>query len=131
MAIKNEFGGINKMEPGEHVVTIIETKVGMSRTNKPMLTVVFQNDHEQKIKGYYLRSETFSIKKLTALKQACGLKPEDPHDNLLGRRCGILVVEQKPNEEGQIFNEIAGYGKESDVEGHSSGRGSNVDEIPF
>lgn len=124
MAIKSEFKGGNAMAEGEHVVQVIETKVGMSKSNKPMLTVTFQNDREQKIKGYYVRDLVFHIKALNALKVACGIKPEDAHDNLVGLKCGIKVEPQAPNEQGQIFMQITGYGKEADVE-------APADSIPF
>lgn len=130
MPIEKKYSGSSStMDPGEHRVVITEVQVGVSKSGKQMLTVVFQNDREQRIKSYYVRELVYHIKQLTDLKISCGLTEKSPAEELLHKRCGILVDPREPNEEGRVFMNIAGYGKESDVT--DGGHTSTKDEIPF
>jgi hypothetical protein len=47
---------------------------------------------------------------------------------MVGKQVGLLVEMQEPNEQGQVFAAIAGYGPASSV---SSTSAQTDDEIPF
>ena len=123
MAIKSTYsGGGSKLGEGEHIVKIMEVKTVMTKEkpgkeSKPMYTVVFQNKDGQKHTGYYVKSIKFMMKQFEDLKKCCGLKESDSADELVGRKCGILIEVGEPNDEGKVFNQIAGYGTEADVLG--------------
>lgn len=136
MAIKKEFvGGGSRMLPGEHKVTVSELKMGVNSKGKPMLTITFKNDQDQKVKGYYTLGVDFIQKQLEALKVACGLDKNADGNLLLNKRCGIAIEEGEMNDKGQVFPKIVGYGKESDVvEDNFNASASDtqpVDNIPF
>jgi hypothetical protein len=117
MAIQSKFrGGGNRISvPGEYVVEITKASAGMSKSNKPMLTVTFQNFQQEEISGYYLRELHFHMIQLKELKEACGLDGGSPAENLVGKNCGILVEAGNTDDKGRTFMQITGYGKASDV----------------
>ncbi len=117
MAISKTFIGSTKvMLPGEHIVTIVDVNVGKSKKGQPMLTITFENDDGQKIRGYYVKGLDFHQTQLQALKTACGLKGETASDELLALKCGIAVDQNEPTEDGKIFMRIVGYGPAAEVE---------------
>lgn len=122
-------GRIDK--PGEYVVSVEKTEVGKSKSGKAMLTVTFVTDDDRRIRGYYVRDLDFHMKALADCKVALGLKADTSSDQMVGKRCGIAVGEQAPNEEGRIFMTIEGYGKEADVDGYAPAIKDASDEIPF
>lgn len=112
---RNAGGGGSQVDPGEYVVTVHELKQGNSKAGKPMLTITFQTQDERTIKGYYVKSVQFHMHNLGLLKEAAGLRKEDPADRLHGRQVGILVENQPPGEDGRVWTQIAGYGPAADV----------------
>lgn len=135
MAIERNHKGFDSKgridKAGEYVVTIEKLETGHSKSGKEMLTITFVTDDEKRIKGYYVRTLEWHMKALNDLKVACGLDPKLPSQNLFKKRCGIAVGEQSPTEDGKIFMQIEGYGKETDVEGHMATPGGYSDEVPF
>lgn len=127
-------------EPGEYVAKILETKAGMSKNGKKMLTVLFHTKDERQIKSYFVGELAFHMKALAALKVASGLEETDRAERLIGRECGILVEPQEPDSQtGRVFMQITGYGKASDVTGINSKAGPSDfdppppgdDDVPF
>lgn len=113
MAIERNAGGISGnyvKDPGEYRVRVHETKTGLSKSQKPMLTVVFHTWEDKAIAAYFVKTLTFHMKALESLKVACGLKVNETADNLVGKECGILVEAQDPTPEGRVFMSITGYG---------------------
>lgn len=136
MAIQRNAGGQGNFvkEPGEYQVRIKETKMGESKTGKPMLTVVFQTHDEKLIAGYFVRELNFHMAALAHLKTACGLNPDkDGSDLLVGKECGILVEAQEPNEQGRTFMSIVGYGAKADAKNGATGFAPTAgeDRVPF
>lgn len=130
--IEGAFGSYVN-EPGEYLVEVNSTKAGKSKKGKPMLTVEFETEDGKTIAGYYVRELAFHMKALEALKVACGLKVTEPADNLIGKKCGILVEPQEANSEtGKVFMQIVGYGKASEV-GHSQPQPTEIasEDVPF
>jgi hypothetical protein len=125
-------GGNYIKDPGEYRVKVIETKTGMSKSGKPMLTVKFQASDEREIAGYFVKTLKFHMKSLETLKIACGLKITDSAENLVGRECGILVEAQEPTADGKVFMTIAGYGPAASVNPSAGGPSNHEhDEVPF
>jgi hypothetical protein len=120
---------------GEYRVKVIETKMGMSKTNKPMLTVTFQTADEKSISGYFVQGLDFHRHVMKELKLAAGLKVEDHHENLVGKEVGIAVELQEPDANGRTFAQITGYGPASEVAGFAGGEAGGAkkfdDEVPF
>ncbi len=113
-------GSKNINAPGEYVVTVIETKMTMTKAKedkpaRPMRIVVLETPQGQKINGYYVGELAFHMEALKDLKVACGLKPDSNSDDLVGERCGIAVEAQLPGPDGKVFMTIAGYGSVKDV----------------
>lgn len=102
-------------EVGEYRVKVEQMLEGLSSKNKKMLTVTFVTDDEKRIKGFYVKELKFHMSALKDLKLACGLTEKDPASSLLGKRCGIAVGQQKPNDDGRVFMTIEGYGPEKDA----------------
>lgn len=119
MAIARNAGGLGKYikEDGEYAVRVKETKAGLAKSGKRMLTVIFQAHDEKEIAGYFVQELGFHMKALEELKLACGLKITDAHDHLVGKECGILVEMGDPDDKGRAFASIVGYGKISDLGG--------------
>lgn len=136
MAIERNAGSSGSFinAPGEYLVKVTETKTGMSKAGKPMLTVTFETDTECSIKSYFVKTLAFHMKALEQLKLACGIKMNEPADNLIGLYCGILVEANEPTDTGKVFMGIVGYGKGTDV---NLGAKPSVinnkadDEVPF
>lgn len=128
---RNAHAGGNYISvAGEYVVKITETTTGLSKKEKPMLTVTFQNKNDESIRAFFVRGLAFHIMSLCELKRACGLKEAETADNLVGKECGILVEARKPDEMGNCFMHIVGYGPANAVgTGHSNK--SFSDEVPF
>ena len=138
MAITAKYAsGSGRLEAGEHRVTITKTENMMSQAKEakdgkeaklpqPMIKITFENEDEQKHNAYYVKTSKYAMTKLIDLKLACGMTAQDSNDDLLGKKCGILLAAQKPTDDGKVFMEIVGYGKESDVEESKS-----FDEVPF
>lgn len=138
MAIDRNAGSLGNFvnQPGEYRVKVTETKTGMSKSQKPMLTVTFQTHSELSIRGYFVKTLTFHMKALEALKVACGMKVTEPADNLVGKECGILVEAQEPDANGKVFMTISGYGPAAQVTCEPSQPGGFApsdasDNIPF
>jgi hypothetical protein len=128
MAIARTFRGAAGQidRAGEYRVTVEKMEVGKSKSGKPMLTLTFCTDEERRIKGYYVQSLVFHMKALDELKLACGLLATAPADQLVGKRCGIAVGEQPPTQDGKVFMQIEGYGKEQDAEVIPYGEGGGL-----
>lgn len=141
MAIERKYKGSKYIdEAGEYVVSIKDMVVGKSSKGDPMLTLTFATEEEQTIKAFFVKTLKFHMKQLEDLKVACGMKADEDAMNLVGKRVGIAVEPQEPNEKGQVFMRITGFGKESEVdlefnkrerEAQQHRNGSAVDEIPF
>lgn len=134
MPIMRNAGGQGHFirEPGEYQVQVKELKMGNSKAGKPMLTVVFQAKDEKLINGYFVRDLPFHRAALGHLKTACGLNPDkDLSDALVGKECGILVEGQEPNEQGQVFMSIVGYGPKADVNASDVIFTNPNDGVPF
>ncbi len=121
-------GRIDK--PGDYAVTVEKTETGKSKSGKSMLTVTFITDDEKRIRGYYCKGVDFHMKALSDLKIALGLKADSPAENMIDKRCGIAVDEQAPGEDGKVWMTISGYGKESEVDGHTPPK-EEEETIPF
>lgn len=128
--------------PGEYKVRVKKMETRLTKeSQKPMLVVTFETDDEKVIDGFYVKDLKFHMVNLKELKLACGLKADASHELLLGKELGILVDRQKPQDDGTVFMQIAGYGKASDVSvppptsfaGSDSGSGMIGDDssIPF
>lgn len=135
MAIEKKYKGGKGMAVGEHKVQVTDIKVGSSKKGDPMLTITFENEEGQTIKGYYVKKLAGHMAALGDLKVAAGLKIDSPAEELQHKKLGISVDEQPENENGQIFMTIVGYGKEADV-GSSptpshANDARNSNEIPF
>lgn len=140
MAIQKIEGNFGKFisDPGEYLVEVNSAKAGKSKKGKPMLTVEFETEDGRTIGGYYVRDLAFHMKSLEQLKLACGLKLTDTADNLVGRKCGILVEPQEPNTEtGKIFMQIVGYGTVAELGTGTAKPASDfapakpIEEVPF
>ena len=118
-------------DPGEYRVKITETKVGMSKKGKPMLTVTFETHDEKQICGYFVKELAFHMHFLGELKLASGLTEKDSAENLVGKEVGILVEAQEPNEKGFVFMSIVGYGKSSEVDSGDAHFALSDTNIPF
>lgn len=139
--LRNAGGGSTKFitEPGDYVVEIIEAQMGKSKKGDPMVTIGFQTEDERKIKSFFVKKYPFMVAALNTLKAACGVKPESSSDELVGKKCGILVEKGKINDKGQAFPQITGYGLASEVNAAHTPTGyqavdetqAAVDEIPF
>lgn len=118
MAIERKYTGTmtEQMEPGEHRVTITDIKFGKSKAGKPMWTITYTNANGAQIKGFYVPEVKFHLRQLKDVKAACGLAETATPDQLMGKRLGIAVEEQEPNQDGAVFMRISGYGKEDLVE---------------
>lgn len=119
---------------GEYRVTVQKTEVKPTKNGgKRMLVVTFVTDDEKEINGYYVQTLKWHIEALSDLKIACGLSAKSSTDLLMGKRLGIAVGEQTPQEDGRIFMQVEGYGKESDVDGFVEKLPfeKNDDEVPF
>lgn len=136
MAIKEEIRG-NKTStryiknPGEYKVKISSVSFGHSKAGKPMFTITFQNDWDDCVKGYYLPDNKWHAKSLSNIKIACGLSEDAPTEQLNGKRLGILVKAQEPNEKGRVFMQVVGYAPESSVDEFISQPEDRSEEIPF
>lgn len=127
----NDGGNFIK-EPGEYKVFVREITTGMSKSNKPMLTVTFHTSDEKAIRAYFVKELAFHMKALEQLKIACGIKVTESAENLVGKECGILVEAQNPDANGRVFMQINGYGPVGDVAGwHHSHKQTHSDPIPF
>lgn len=141
MAIERKYKGSKFIdEPGEYVVSIKNLEVGKSTKGDQMLTVTFATDDERTIKSFFVRKLAFHIRQLTDLKLSAGLTETEDAMNLVGKRVGIAVDEQEPNEKGQVFMRITGFGKEADVdltfnarqkEAQENRQVADTDAIPF
>jgi hypothetical protein len=136
MAIKKEFKSGNQIGEGEHVVKITKVEVGNSKKGEPMLTLTFERADEARMKGYYVKSLKFHMKQLDAVKIACGLTAIAPNDELQGKKLGIAVELDQPNENGIRFGKIIGYGKWEDVEAaddfsNPKSSADKTDQIPW
>lgn len=129
---RNAGGGGNFIsDPGEYVVRVAETKTGLSKSNKPMLTVTFQTRDERQIRSYFVKELVYHMKSLELLKLAAGLLATDPAEKLVNREVGILVEPQAPTANGLVFMQIVGYGPAKDVNGDTGFAQSSNDEVPF
>lgn len=128
---RNAGGGGNFIsDPGEYVVRIGETKTGLSKGGKPMLTVSFVTRDERQIRSYFVKDLNFHMSALKELKKASGLPEGEPAEKLIGREVGILVEPQAPDAQGRVFMQIVGYGTKGDVQGGETGF-AQTDEVPF
>jgi hypothetical protein len=128
---RNAGGGGNYIsDPGEYVVRIAETKTGLSKGGKPMLTVEFHTRDERQIRSYFVKELAFHMKALAELKAAAGVPATEPAEKLVGREVGVLVEPQAPDSQGRVFMQIVGYGPKADVQG-ASGFAPSTDEVPF
>lgn len=134
--IEGNFGSFIS-EPGEYLVEVNSSKAGKSKKGKAMLTVEFESEDGKTIAGYFVKELAFHMKALEQLKLACGLKVTDSADELIGKKCGILVEPQPPNPEtGKVFMSIVGYGKAADVAPNPKGqethaKKSEEEQVPF
>lgn len=139
MAIKRNAApsGNYVKAPGEYRVKVVETKVGLNKKGKNMLTVKFRTADDLEICGYFTQGVNFHQHNLKELKTACGIDVKAQADQMIGKECGILVESQDPDPETQkVFMQIVGYDKADAVSGHSSGIAAagtlpGEDQIPF
>lgn len=129
-------GGNSIKHPGEYRVRVVKLETGMSKSQKPMLTVTFQTLDEMQLKGYFCKGLAWHMKNLAVLKECAGLKPDSPAENLHGLEVGILVEPREPDEQGRVFMDIAGFGKAHEVGaveggGDFAGRQPGDDSVPF
>ena len=148
MAIARNAGSSKYIsEDGEYLVTVdriemkktkagkIDPKTGLEKLQKPMLVVHFHTSEEQEIAGYFVKDLNFHMSALGMLKAACGLAPEKTSEELVGKRCGILVEMGQPSEQGRAFAGIVGYGPADQVGNRHPGETHPMpdggSEIPF
>lgn len=113
---RNAGGGSFIKHPGEYRVRVTLLTEGLSKKGQPMLTVTFQTENEETIKGYFVKTLGFHMKNLKELKKACGVSETTPAAELLNRECGILVEADEPDPEtSRVFLSISGYGPASAV----------------
>lgn len=118
MAIEKKYssdGGYIKQE-GDYRVQVSEILLGNSRKGDPMLTITFATSTEKKIKSYFVKDFPYHVHQLNDLKEACGLERDCADELLADARCGIKVEAGEPNEKGQKYMQIVGYGPEKNVE---------------
>jgi hypothetical protein len=139
MAIKRNAApsGSYIKSPGEYRVKVVETKVGLNKKGKNMLTVTFRTKDDLEIAGYFVQGLPFHVHNLKELKTACGLAHDKQADQLVGRECGILVEAQEPDANGRVFMSITGYDSSDKVSGEAmppagqSDLDAHSEQIPF
>jgi hypothetical protein len=117
MAIKRNAAASGRYikTPGQYRVKVVETKVGLNKKGKNMLTVTFRTADDLEISGYFVQGLNFHIHNLKELKAACGLPADKQADQLVGKECGILVEAQEPDSNQNVFMQITGYGSANEV----------------
>lgn len=117
MAIKKNAKGAKFLNTeGEFKVRVSGVKIGQSKKGAPMLTVTFETDDGEQISSYFVKSLAFHIHSLKELKAALGLAENAPSEDMQGKRCGISVEFGDEQEDGKVYAQVVGYGKESDVD---------------
>lgn len=139
-------GGSFIKEAGDYLVHIVKTTMKLSKAKDPMVVVTFETEDEKMIDGYFVGKHAFHQHNMRVLKEACGLKETDKYDQLVGKKCGISVELQDPDQlTGRVFAQIVGYGPLSDLGGGKAAidernpppptdfdrSGPYTDEVPF
>lgn len=118
--------------PGEYRVKVVETKVGLNKKGKNMLTVKFRTADDLEICAYFTQGVNFHTHNLKELKAACGLDAKVQADQMIGREVGILVEAQDPDPETQkVFMQIVGYDKPDAVSNPPAVDQGGDDSVPF
>lgn len=135
---KTKMAPRKQIADGEHIVKVIDVGFGPSSKGDKMITVTFTNASGETIKDYFVTKYPFMMDKLADLKAHLGLTKESGAENMLEKKCGVLIGAKPANDQGHIYKEIQGYGKVSDVGGakvspkeeHEESFDQD-DEIPF
>lgn len=146
---RNAAMGRYLTEPGEYVAIIdkvewlktnkgqpkIDPKTGETKEPQDMLKVSFFTESQQEIAGYFVKGLKFHMKAYDLLRESCGLPKGAKSQDFIGKKVGILVELQKPDEMGRTFPQIVGYGPASEVSGAKDDTGFAPDEsqdgVPF
>lgn len=126
-------------EIGEYIVEITKVDLGKSKKGDPMVTIHFATDDEHKrlIRAFFVKTFPFMMAHLAQLKIACGIDPNHGSDELIGKKCGILVEKGKIKDDGKSYPQIVGYGPVSEVDksrtpqGYQAIEDDPTDSIPF
>lgn len=94
-------------EPGIYAVVIASALPTTSKAGNPMLAVEFKDIGDGRlIKAWIVANNEFALKRLSLLKQVCGLKEEAKAPDLVGCKLKIKVALQKNKPE---YSEVSDY----------------------